>query len=146
MNWSGFHYIRAHFSCMKDKEEACQQLNLMIWCSQTLLTMPNTSDGHVQCGESKGTPKRRRKSNLLKKQFWELPTPSSLSSALFSIEIIQSERNVLCISQLNSSKAPSTQSVKKGAFFTYTEIEIWFEPYHDRDSTYGAKKGGVHLN
>ena len=74
-------------------------------------------------------------------------TNGTYYSALFSIEIIQSERNVLCISQLNSSKAPSTQSVKKGAFFfTYTEIEIWFEPYHDRDSTYGAKKGGVHLN
>ena len=76
-----------------------------------------------------------------------LRTTNTSLSALFSIEIIQSERNVLCISQLNSSKAPSTQSVKKGAFFfTYTEIEIWFEPYHDRDSTYGAKKGGVHLN
>ena len=144
MNWSGFHYIRAHFSCMKDKEEACQQLNLMIWCSQTLLTMPNTSDGHVQCGESKGTPKRRRKSNLLKKQFWELPTP--LSQPYSPLKLSNRKGTCSAFHKSTPQKHHLPSQSRKGLFFTYTEIEIWFEPYHDRDSTYGAKKGGVHLN
>ena len=49
-------------------------------------------------------------------------SPSLSLSALFSIEIIQSERNVLCISQL---KRNTTQSVKKKKTF-YTGIEILY--------------------
>ena len=95
--------------------------------------MPNTSDGHVQCGESKGKKKKKEKEKQFIKEtvlrttntssFQLSPSLSLSLSALFSIEIIQSERNVLCISQL---KRNTTQSVKKKTFYTGIEILYGF--------------------
>ena len=85
---------------MKEDKEALatQSDDMRDALLSSLLTMPNTSDGHVQCGESKG-----KKEKQFIKETVLRTTNGTYYSALFSIEIIQSERNVLCISSLLKS-------------------------------------------
>ena len=96
--------------------------------SQTLLTMPNTSDGHVQCGESKG---KKEKQFIKETVLRTTKAPTTLPYSPLKL----SNRKGTCSAFLHSSKAPSSP------FFYFTEIEIWFEPYHD--TPYGKKRSCI---
>ena len=127
----GFHYIRAHFSCMEEIARKLEQLNLMIWCSSHYAK-------HVwwTCTMwwKQRKERRRRKSNLLKKQFWELPTPPPPSNSLCLIlhwnYPIGKERAL----HFTAQKEHNPVSQEKKNFLHWDWNIVWFQPYHGQKS------------